>query len=220
MGEMTIFLDIETIPTQCAETRKAIAGAVKPPASMKKQETIDAWWRENGDQAIADAIAKTSFDPARGHICTIAWAVGPEEVRSFQIERAEDEATALQGFFDQVDTFHRVEWVGHYISGFDLRFILCRAVVLGVKIPQCIPRDPKPWGGQVFDTMTAWAGTRDTISMDNLCAALGLPGKDGMSGADVAGAFDSGEFAQIEAYCREDVERTRAIWRKFQAAGW
>jgi len=91
---------------------------------------------------------------------------------------------------------------------------------LGVNIPRCIPRDPKPWDSTMFDTMTAWAGARGTISMDNLCAALGIEGKGDFSGADVAAAWGEGEHEKIATYCADDVLRTRAIWQRFQAAGW
>jgi 3'-5' exonuclease len=218
--EVTIFLDIETIPAQNYAVRGAIAETVKPPAAMSKADTIAKWEAESKPQAVQDAIAKTSLDPALGHICTIAWAEGDGEIRVAHASDVESEAAILAMFFDNVSTQHRVTWCGHYISGFDLRFILCRAVVLGVKIPQCIPRDVKPWGDRLFDTMTAWAGPRDTISMDKLCQALGIEGKGDFSGKDVADAWSRGEHDRIAQYCKDDVRRTREVWRKFQAAGW
>jgi predicted PolB exonuclease-like 3'-5' exonuclease len=221
MSERTIFLDIETIPTQSPDVIAAIGAQIKPPANMKKPETIAAWEATDKAQAVADAVAKTSFDPARGHICAIAWAVDDGGIVSSHIDDVQNEALMLREFFAAVSSFHRTTWVGHYISGFDLRFILCRAVVLGVTIPRCIPRNPKPWDATVFDTMTAWAGARDTISMDNLCAALGIPGKgEGLDGSKVAQAWAEGQHKEIAQYCRDDVDRTRAIWRKFQAVGW
>jgi len=221
MSERTIFIDIETIPTQSQEAYEKALAEVKAPAQYKKQESIDAWLADNRETAAMEAIAKTSFDPAHGHICTIAWAVDDGEIQSHHIDNVESEARLLANFFACIDSFHRTEWVGHYISGFDLRFILCRAVVLGIPIPQCIPRDPKPWDGRVFDTMTAWAGVRGTISMDNLCAALGLDGKgDGLDGSQVAQAWLDGRHDEIRQYCEDDVARTREIWRKFRAANW
>jgi len=89
-----------------------------------------------------------------------------------------------------------------------------------VKIPRCIPRDVKPWGKGIFDTMTAWAGTRDTISLDNLCKALGIPGKDGFDGSMVADAWLAGEHDTIAEYCRDDVERVRQIHNRFVSVGY
>ena len=68
--------------------------------------------------------------------------------------------------------------------------------------------------------MTAWAGAKGTISLDRLCEALGIQGKNGFTGADVAAAWDAGEHQTIIDYCAADVRRVRKVWRKFQAAGW
>ena len=66
--------------------------------------------------------------------------------------------------------------------------------------------------------MTAWAGSRDTISMDNLSAALGLAGKGDVNGSMVGQMFTDGKFEEIAHYCRDDVERTRSIHRKMMIA--
>jgi len=221
MSETTIFLDIETIPSQSPDLLAKFMAEVTAPATYKKQDSIDAWLAENREAVARERLAKTSFDPAHGHICTIAWASEDGEPQVVHAETVGNEAATLRLFFSQINTHHRVTFAGHYISGFDLRFILCRAVVLGVKIPQCIPRDVKPWGDRIFDTMTAWAGAKDRISMNDLCAALGIEGKgDGLDGSQVAQAWLDGRHDEIARYCQDDVIRTREIWRKFQAAGW
>ena len=221
MAETTIFVDIETIPAQSQDAYERALADVTPPGNIKKPESIAAWLDENRETAARDALAKTSFDPARGHICTIAWAGEDGEPDCVHATSVDQEADLLSAFFSAIDTQHRTTFVGHYIGGFDLRFILCRAVVLGVKIPRCIPRDPKPWDSTIFDTMTAWAGARGTISMDNLCAALGLEGKgEGLDGSQVAQAWADGRHVEIAEYCKSDVIRTRSIWQRFQAVGW
>lgn len=216
----TIYLDIETIPSQSPELLARFMAEVKAPATYKKQDNIDAWLAENRESAAREAMAKTSFDPAHGHICTIAWAVGDHVIHSCHASTVAAETAVLSNFFADLDDYHSQVFVGHYINGFDLRFILCRAVVLGVKIPRCIPRDPKPWGNSCFDTMTAWAGQRGTISMDNLSRALSIEGKGDFDGSMVAEAWANGEHAKIEEYCRHDVQVVRDIHRKFMAAGW
>jgi hypothetical protein len=101
-----------------------------------------------------------------------------------------------------------------------LRFILCRSVILGIPIPPCIPRDVKPWSQGVFDTMTAWAGARDTIGQDKLAQALGLDCKGDFDGSMVAAAWAAGEHDKIALYCMKDVETVRAIHRRFVAVNW
>jgi predicted PolB exonuclease-like 3'-5' exonuclease len=220
-----IFLDIETIPSQSPEYRSKVRESIKPPAQFKKQDSIDAWMAENAESATDEVIAKTSFDPAYGHICCIGWAVGDEPARHFNMQRVDDERLMLDAFFcnmQEASGVHMVRWIGHYISGFDLRFLLNRAIVLGVKLPSAmiLPRDIKPWSDNVFDTMTAWAGNKDRISQDNLAQALGLAGKGDFDGSMVAEAWAKGEHDKIAEYCRSDVETVRAIYRKFQSVGY
>jgi len=214
------YLDIETIPSQSPELLERFKAEVTPPGNIKKQESIDAWMVENAETKAREMMAKTSFDPAHGHICTIAWAKDNGRVELSHAASIEDEADLLRDFFDDIDQYHSTTFVGHYVGGFDLRFILCRAVVLGIPIPRSIPRHPKPWSDRIFDTMTAWAGQKSTISMDNLCDALGLEGKGDFDGSMVAEAWANGEHQKIADYCVQDVERTRAIHHRFMAVGW
>ena len=138
---------------------------------------------------------------------------------SLHADTVDQEIDVLAGFFESLRQFRRHTFIGHNVGAFDLRFLMCRAVVLGVHVPQGIPRDPKPWDSTIFDTMTAWAGARGTISLDRLCKALSIPGKGGFDGSQVAAAWEAGEHDRIEEYCRDDVDRVRQVWRKFKAAG-
>jgi hypothetical protein len=217
-----LFLDIETIPVQDDNGKARIASMIKPPAAMKKADTIAAWEANDKPTAIAEAIAKTSFNAAYGQVCCIGMAIDDGDVTSISWPlNASDETVMIASFFSEIgaalgNRFPTI--VGHNVIDFDIRFIWQRCMVLGIRVPAWLPRDPKPWGGDVFDTMTAWAGARNTISMDNLCLALGIPGKDEIDGSMVAQMFADGKHREIAAYCRSDIERTRAIYRKMQVA--
>jgi len=214
------YLDLETVPCQSAEYRAKALANLKPPGNIKKPESIAAWIAENGESAVDEAVAKTSFDPAHGHICTIGWAFGDDEPKSLHAESVFEEASILRDFFSFMPDIGLVRVIGHNVAAFDLRFLLCRAIVLGVKIPRAIPRDTKPWSETIFDTMTAWAGVRGTISLDRLATALGLEGKGDFDGSMVAEAWANGEHEKIAAYCRDDVEAVRQIHKKFQSVGY
>lgn len=218
----TIFLDIETIPNQSPEYLTKVRENVTAPAQYKKPESIAEWIAANGDAAAAEIISKTSFDPARGHICCIGFAIGDGEVQSLSADHITDERRVIELFFDALPTQGVNQFVGHYISGFDLRFILCRAIALGIRLPAptLFPRDIKPWSQEVFDTMVAWAGPRDRISQDNLCEVLGLTCKGDFDGSMVAQAWADGEHERIARYCEADVEAVRSIYRKFEAVGY
>lgn len=215
-----IYLDIETLPNQSPEYRARVRETIKPPGTIKKPESIMAWLEENAEAATDDAVAKTSFDPAFGHICCIGWAIDDGEAVSASARTIDDERDVLIAFFDALPKMGMACFIGHNVSGFDLRFILCRAIVLGIPIPKIIPRDIKPWSQDIFDTMIAWAGARGTISQDRLCEALGLPGKDGFDGSMVAAAWAAGEHDRIAEYCRADVETVRSIHARFEAVGY
>jgi 3'-5' exonuclease len=214
-----VYLDIETIPTQDPDTIAAIRASVKPPSNIKKAETIEAWWAEQGKEAADKAVANTSFDGGRGHVCTVAWALndGPVEVR--YACTVADERLILADLFKAIGKERSPVIVGHYVAGFDLPFLRKRAIVLGLKLPNAFAREAKPWDALVADTMHVWAGSRDTISLDDLCRILGIPGKDGFDGSMVAAAWAAGEYQTIEDYCADDVRRVRAIHQRFMEVG-
>lgn len=216
-----LYLDIETIAAQDAETRARIADTVKPPAQMKKADTIAIWEAEQKPAAVEEAIARTALNGAYGHICCIGWAIDAGQPETMSAHHQDEEIDILSAFFDRMSKDIGARFpviVGHNVSGFDIRFIWQRCFALGVRVPVWLPRDPKPWDNGVFDTMTAWAGSRDTISMDNLSAALGLAGKGDVNGSMVGQMFTDGKFEEIAQYCRDDVERTRSIHRKMMIA--
>lgn len=195
------------------------------------KESALAMWCEQFGKSKAEEIGdanwrKTSFDATKGHVCCIGWALNDGEPTSDFIQTVADERDVLACFFSAVkqsfeqNSMRRPMFVGHNHVAFDLPFLFRRAVILGVEPPMIFPRLPKPWDESVFDTMVQWAGHGNRISMDDLCQALGIPGKDGMDGSMVCDAFLQGRIKDIADYCRGDVARTREIYRRltFQKA--
>lgn len=218
-----LYLDIETIPTQAAKVRENIAKNILPPGNISKPETIAAWVKEKKPAAVDEAIAKTALDGALGHICCIGWAFDSNPASSVMLDTEQSEADIIEEFFDRVDAVQRyhtapVTIVGHYIIGFDLPFIWQRSICLGIRVPSWLPRQPRPWGDFVFDTMNAWAGYRGSISMDRLCEALGIDGKGEIDGSMIGRLWAEGRYSEISEYCKGDVERTRAIHQRMQVA--
>ena len=217
-----VYFDLETIPSQDEAYHAEVATNVTAPATYKKPESIEKWLEENRDEAAAEKVAKTSFDGGRGHICTISWAKNDSKIYVAHAETVAEERAVIEAFFNDLDDYHSETLVGHNITGFDLGFLRKRAVVLGIKLPPnaSLPRDPKPWDKNVHDTMTMWAGGRGTVSMDELCKVLGIGGKEGFDGSMVAEAWANGQHEIIADYCKDDVQRTREIHKKFLEAGW
>lgn len=220
-------VDIETIPQQPEDgVKAAIAKTIQHPAAIKKQDTIDAWHAGEGnyegvkDAAIDKKYRDTSFDGGKGQICSIAWAEGidAEPISLFADPGEKDaEAIMLKKFFASLTfgpTAKTPYFIGHYLP-FDLPFLYQRAVVLGIN-PGF---DLKPFGKHPydrFDCMPAWVGWKNTISQDDLCAALGIviPGPEGLSGATVWDFYKRGEFELIGKYNRVDVGKVQANYKR------
>ena len=216
------FLDIETIPQQGeAETKALIAESIQAPATMKVQATIDDWHNGKGKYAgvkeatIENAYRATALDGAKGQICSLAFAVGDGEILSFTDTISEHEL--LSEFFAALGSEiggRSVLYVGHYIAGFDLKFIFHRSVILGIE-----PSFELPFNGRhkqdYFDNMIAWAGYKDRISQDNLCKALGIEGKpNDIDGSKVWDVYKDGGIDRIEEYNRDDVSKARQIYKR------
>jgi predicted PolB exonuclease-like 3'-5' exonuclease len=220
-GMKTFVFDIETIPSQLPGIRDEFRAAVTAPGQFKKPESIAAWMAENADAEAEAAWLKTSFDGGIGQCVAIGWAIGDGEAHCYHVPTLsqDDERHMLQDFFTTLEQAGHVQIVGHNIIGFDIPFLWKRAMVLGVKPPFNFPRDPKPWGERICDTMLLWdSQQRQGGSMDRICRLLGIPGKQGMTGADVWPAVQAGRIQDVADYCRGDVERTRAMHRRMTFA--
>jgi len=223
---MNTFFDIETVPGQPEESHKAlIANTIEAPTAMKKSDTIRAWHDGEGkyagarDKAIEDEYRKQSFDAAYGGIITMAFATEDAEVVSFQRELDGCEITMINDFFhDLVNSLdgRPPMFVGHFVAGFDMRFLFRRCVILGVRPPFSIKFDGRH-GTDYFDNMIAWCGYKEKISQDNLSKALGLKGKPSdIDGSKVWDFAKEGRIDEIAAYNRDDVEQCRAIYKRIK----
>lgn len=219
-----VFIDIETIPSQRLGVKERLAEKVTPPGRMSKPETIAKWEREDKPEEVENVWQKTALDGTLGEVVVIGWAIddGPPEVRWRDLDGDESAVIfdALSTIRKQVDDgpgqYRSPCWIGHYITGFDLRFLWQRCVILGLLPPIRIPHDAKPWSDEVFDTKMAWAGQgRNGISsMDDLCFAMGLDCKGDIDGSKVWDYVREGRIEEVAEYCKQDVERTRTLYRR------
>jgi len=220
---MNIFFDIETIPAQDPAVLQEITASIKAPGQYSKPESIEKWLAENREAEAKAQWLKTSFDGGVGQIVCVSWAFDQGDTRCLQVPdlSRKSEAALLEVFFTDVEEAcsathgQRPVLIGHNHVAFDVPFIWKRAMVHDIKPPFWFPRNPKPWSDSVIDTMMLWdAQQRVGGSMDRICRLLGIPGKEGMSGADVWPAIEAGKFDEVGEYCRADVERTRAMYKR------
>lgn len=230
--EQYLYLDIETIPGQAPGLRDEIAKTITAPGNYKKPESIGEWERENKPSLVDEAWRKTGLDGAFGQIVVASFAVGDAEpVTACIAEWSADDAEArlLAELHASLPQHVRrsdelaLSVVGHNVADFDLRFIVQRSIVRGIRPHPVLARaaQAKPWeSDKVYDTMVQWAGAKNRISLDKLCLALGLPGKGEIDGSKVWGYVRAGKIAEVAAYCEDDVRKVRDIHRRmtFQAA--
>ena len=222
----TLYFDIETIPSQQPGIIDEFRAAVTAPAQYKKADSIADWLAQNRDAEAEEAWLKTSFDGGLGHVVCIGYAIDDQPAECLSVDGeligdANAEADLLREFFDVLtyEAGTKLRFVGHNLIGFDLPFLWKRAMVLGVKPPWTFPRNPKPWSELVDDTMLMWDSTqRAGGSMDRLCRLFGIPGKAGMDGSKVWPAVRDGRIADVVAYCKGDVERTRQLHKRMTFA--
>ena len=184
-----LFIDIETIPVQRADLRDLIASTVTHPGNISKAETIAKWNEEQRPAAVEEAIARTSLDGAFGQVCVISAAIDDADpvilMESFWDDPAAEKLLleSLRDWMDKAiepNEVMGISVVGHNVSAFDLRFLIQRSIINGVRPHPVLARaaQAKPWETEkVFDTMVQWAGVGNRISMDKLCKVLGIPGK-------------------------------------------
>jgi 3'-5' exonuclease len=224
---INLYLDIETVPCQRQDLIDTLLLDIKPPGNLSKQETIEKWWANNYESECQKKLLETSFNGAYGEILSIAWAVGDEEPKCSLRKKGEDEALVLNEFYDDLEKMvdehgERVvmpRWVGHWITGFDLRFLWQRSVINAVKPSMHIPKDAKPWDREVFDTKVAWTGMSaqytGTGKLSDLIKIFGGDGKDDFCGADVYQAWIEEAYETIKAYNIRDVEDARFLYKRF-----
>jgi len=152
-----------------------------------------------------------------------------EGVRVFSLgDEASGERDLVQRFFDGLERYSPtlVSWNG---SGFDLPVLGYRALRHGVSAARYWELGDNDrefrynnylsryhWRHvDLMDVLSAYGATA-RASLEHVSQLLGLPGKLGMSGADVWPAYRRGDLASIRNYCETDVLNTYLIFLRFQ----
>lgn len=211
-----IYIDIETLP--CADV--AQVPAPKAPSNYKDPEKIAAYIEE----ARAGAWRETSLDPLLGRVFCIGVAVDDGPVETLYDPTGHAEEHLIEQLAAIVEAAHEegrfsLWWVGHNISGFDLRWLWFRAVKYNYhQLARLIPY--QRWQtGQCQDTLkiaqgSDWSGKG--LGLARLAEFLGMAGKaEGLDGSKVYDAFLAGEHDRIRAYCAADVELARQLYDRF-----
>lgn len=230
---MQIIFDLETAPSQQLGARELVRASIKPPGTLKKPESIAAWWANEADAAVEDAYRRQSLDGGlAGEVISIAACTpdGRQWVRCRTQEEKESElllafGAQVESWIDQdaravAEGFNYAQdpFLIAHNAAFDLGFLWRRCIVNGVRLPFKVPGPMARAGQHYGDTMSAWAGYGNRVSLDALCRALGVPSpKDnGMDGSQVFDAWLAGEHERIAQYNLADAVATLAVWERLQ----
>lgn len=211
-----LFLDIETIPAS-DENFSALKILYDKKRAKKKKECEDL-------SDFEQYLLGTSFDGSFGRILCIAYAIDDDPVEVLNGDG--DEAGMLEKFWEIVDSIsmpsgsgqwknYGVQFIGHNVMDFDLRFIYQRSVVNRIKPAYELPF-VRYRSYPIYDTMKEWTKwSSNNIGLEHIALALGVPTpKDGIDGSQVFNFYKKGKVDDICKYCKRDVEATRAVYKR------
>lgn len=132
-----------------------------------------------------------------------------------------DEKQLLQDFLQTAakitQKYPDMKWVGHNIKGFDMPYIIKRALINGIPVPKAFHlQKQKPWENCLLDTMDIWKfGGWNSAKLGLISELLGIPSpKDAMSGPEVNEYYWAGRLEEIKTYCEKDIKATAEIMLK------
>jgi hypothetical protein len=220
----TLVFDIETIPDIAGlralhelDAGVSDAEVAEMAFQLRRQKTGSDFMPHHLKRVAAISCVLREGDNFR------VWSLG---------EPGEDEASIIQRFFDGIDKYtpQLVSWNG---GGFDLPVLHYRGLIHGVAAPRYWDmgegdykdsRDFK-WNNYIsryhhrhLDLMDLLAmyQPRANAPLDDLAKLMGLPGKLGMDGSAVWGAWQEGRIDEIRDYCETDVVNTFLVYLRFQ----
>lgn len=133
----------------------------------------------------------------------------------------EDESVVLKEFLTTatkiMQKYPKMNWVGHNIKGFDMPYIIKRALINGIGVPTSFHlHKQKPWENCLLDTQDVWKfGGWNSAKLGLISEVLGIPSpKDAMSGPEVNEYFWAGRLEEIKTYCEKDIQATANIMLK------
>jgi 3'-5' exonuclease len=215
----TLVFDIETVPDVALGRRLHRLRDISDEQvgeimfSRRRQETGSDFLPHEQHRVIAISVVMRTRDTLK------VWSLGDEH---------SSEKDLIERFFDGLDKYtpDLVSWNG---AGFDLPVLHYRSLLHGVTASRYWETGEHDtsfrysnylsrfhWRHMdLMDILSGFQG-RGRASLDDVATLLGFPGKIGMHGADVWGAFSRGELSRIRAYCETDVLNTYLVYLRFE----
>ena len=189
----TIFLDIETVPTDQALMEN---GLLEPQLQLNEEELVK----------------KLSLSATTAKILCLCYAIEPAAYSAVEALHGEEQEI-IKEFWTLAEDCNL--FVGHNILEFDLRFIYQRSIIHQIKPSRDIPF-ARFRNAPVYDTMQEWSKWgREHVSLGRLSKALGIPSpKESLDGSKVYPYYRAGKLDEIVEYCKRDVDAARQVYRR------
>ena len=210
----TLYLDIETLPAAWTDEQVDAHAAASVPGNYTKPESVAKWIAENRQEAWL----RTALDWRYARICTIGVIVEiGHDVQERTVAMLDEHGERkMLGELDAIlEQYAPDTIVGHNVIGFDLP----RLHIAAARTLPSLARRLADYRGHrhaVVDTMRLAMGM-ERCRLGDLALALGLEGKSG-DGSQVWDLWLAGCRDEIAAYCLQDVEVTRAVYRALVGA--
>ncbi len=193
-----------------------------PDSAASPRDVMDVMWREGGASeddptpflktvlcrivsiAAVERRAKNEHDePVLALLSLPKDPANADEAREAQ----------LVGTFLEAIGKHRPQLVGFNSQDSDLKILIQRGVVLGVRAGGFAQRPDKPWEDWNVDLKKLVGGFGKAVpSLHELAVQCGVPGKMDVDGNDVAAMWLDGRLAEIVAYNEFDALTTYLVW--------
>jgi len=211
-GNGYLILDIETIPDGRLWIPPAVStGAVRAASGAMPSQT-------------AQTKKGRPFPPTYAHKVVVVGALWLDEdyrTRSLEVVGAgKTEAGILDALSRFIDD-QRPVLVTYNGRSFDLPVIALRSLHHGVQLPWYYQdtnvrhRYSEDGHIDLCDWLADHGATRSG-SLDALARLIGLPGKLGIDGSQIAGLYRAGQLEQIQNYCLADVVQTALLFLRFR----
>jgi 3'-5' exonuclease len=215
--------DAEWVPDPCAGRL-----LYHLPDTMPDAEVIAEMWRHGG---ATPEEPQPFLKLALCRVVSIAAVMrrvrkdGHVQLELLSLPRANafdtSEAVLLATFLNAVGT-HTPQLVGFNSHAADLKIMIQRGIIQGIRVPDFCKRPDKPWDGQDYFARYGEAHLdlkelvssfgKGTPSLHELAVLSGIPGKMDVAGDDVAAMWLAGDIGKIVAYNETDALSTYLLW--------
>jgi predicted PolB exonuclease-like 3'-5' exonuclease len=210
-----VALDLETVPDE--ELVAAVDADPSRPYADKLGRLLAARRAQSG--------GRSDFLPLPYHRPVVACSLEAVERDGALLvedvgcwtDRTDAEESFLERIWGLLEERKRT-LVTFHGRGFDLPVLELRSLKLGLSVPSWFSsgRQGEPEEHQDLLDLLSNGGAVQSAPLDLYAKLIGLPGKDGVAGKDVAVLYAQGALDVVAGYCMSDVVQTWLVYLRYR----